>query len=114
MNKYTAAQRKIIHNHLVKAKPWLWDGQKSTRKFKIEYICWAISRGVGGLSIYPLDVKMTMKMIQDRLGKYNGYQLEVETYLMYILNIDHMLMTGENLQAYRHRWLDSLIKEFSK
>jgi hypothetical protein len=112
MKKYTAAERKIIHNHLVKAKSWLWDGLDK-RNGKEEYICIAVKHANYGYVKYSASIRMVADMIQDRLGMHDGFTLDVEGYLDYILKIDYKLLTNKNMQAYRHRWLDSLIKEFS-
>lgn len=69
-----------------------------------EYIYHAIEK-VGGFARYP-----ALAVIQARLG--NVYSLETWV----IRNIPGMYFPVDKneLQAYRHRWLDALIEEFSR
>lgn len=100
---YTAKQRKQIHSALVRAVPCLWNGKgkQGNQKF---YICNAISAVARYPDHWPAKIE-----IQRRLGRYNTVSL----WLYNEAKIPHRLLTDKNLQVYRHRWLQSLIAEFS-
>lgn len=73
-----------------------------------EYICWAIALLQG--NHLPHAKSAAKKVISDRLGE--DYSLETWV----ISNIPGMYFPVDKneLQAYRHRWLDALIEEFSR
>lgn len=50
------------------------------------------------------------RVVQRRIGK----RLYVYQWLIDVAKVPHDLITYENLRAYRLRWLDALIEEFSK
>ncbi len=85
------------------------------------YICHAIEQAAYMGNLYYAGVS-ARAIIQGRLGrihvKTHGVEewvdLTVTQYLREVLKINPLLLTIDNLQAYRHRWLDSLILEFSK
>ena len=68
------------------------------------YICHAIEK-VGGFARYP-----ALAVIQARLG--NVYSLE--SWVIRNIPSIHFPVDADEMQAYRHRWLDALIEEFSR
>ena len=103
----TKENRKKIHAQLVEAKTRLWDGNFPKNASKYIFICWAIQGDSKGHrpDVYPLARKMVMERL-------NG-AVSVGRYLSN-LGIPEKHHTSRNLQEFRHRWLDSLIKEFSR
>lgn len=74
------------------------------------HICWAIaqSRGRGEIS-----EKMYWSARCEISKRLDGHS-SVEGWLRDVAKIPNRMLTRKNLQAYRHAWLQSLIKEFSK
>lgn len=109
---YTPKNRALIHAALVDAKSRLSIG---VNDLGTTYICWAIC--------HPYEMstpgqRMAQNMIMSRikgygtvsawlahntLGSFREWMREVRSE-QYV----------DAIQAYRHRWLDSLIEEFSK
>ena len=83
------------------AKRNLWNG-KGPVKNKSRYICWSLP--------YDLpEIDMLRDIIESRL---NGRKT-VGAWLNLVMNIPAKQLTHENIQEYRLRWIDHLIKEFS-
>ena len=62
-------------------------------------------------------VKQARQIIQDRLGVQEANTLwyhDVYSYLRDVVGIPTIQLTFDNLQAYRHRWLDALIVEYQQ
>lgn len=59
-----------------------------------------------------LDIckSIIMSRFPDRPTEF--FQHSVETYLYEVVKVPHSKLTYINVQKFRHRWLDSLIKEF--
>lgn len=113
MKKYTAEERKEIHKQLVAAKKRLLarhpilDGYEL---HKTRYICVAIALAASPRGYATLDRFIACRMIQNRLRNFDS----VEVWLRYKVGIDLSIVTFNEIQKYRHRWLDALIEEFSK
>lgn len=109
--KFTKEQRKEIAAVFRAAKKYLWDGHGVYLASSSVYICCAISDVyyLGGTSIQAAAANAT-SVIQASLG----YHSCVESWLAKVAKVDVSLLNPANVQAYRHRWLDALIKEFSK
>lgn len=92
------------------AKTYLWDGQGMYQPSSHDYICCAISDAyyMGGAS--ATAVAHATSVIRARLGSFT----RVESWLVHVTKVDVSQLRPANVQAYRHRWLDALIKEFSK
>lgn len=108
---YTKKNRALIHAALVAAKPRLRTRQRDTR---VTHICFAIA--------FPGEKRtagqrMAQNMIMSRLRQWSS----VGSWLVHkVPGFDEWVEHAserqyyDNLQAYRHRWLDALIEEFSK
>jgi hypothetical protein len=103
--------RKQIHDCFVTAKKHLWNGRTSRAGpgiYKERYICWAIDCDDGPAA--DRRNSPAKKIIMDRLVGHNT----ICNWLRYRARVPEELLTPKNVQAFRHRWLDSLIVEFSK
>ena len=90
---------------LRKAKDFLWDGV-SPRAGVLNTnvgICYALICAVG-----RDESPRVHQEIGRRLAPY-GY---VDNWLHHIAGVPWEQLTPENVQAYRHRWLEHLIKEY--
>lgn len=81
-----------------------WHGRGSTGRF--EFICHALEK------IALPGARAAKEIIRDRFHVCGTTSVYV--WLMEAANIPAYLLTDDNVQAYKHRWLDSVIKEFSK
>ena len=100
--KYTNAQRKQIRKDFIAAKKLLWNGRSSAIS-KYRYICHAIETAT------DYNNRLSHEVIRERLFPYKA----AETWLHHK---DVPWNSTEDLvkmQAWRHQWLDMLIKEFS-
>ena len=98
---YSANQKSLIKEALVSAKQRLWDGTGGLNALRSRQICYAIGKGTEGQTL-------AWQLINDRMGWKSCYGLE-----WWLIIRGYGPCTDENMQAYRHRWLDALIKEFS-
>lgn len=110
MKKYTKKERKQIVSALKAAQKVLWDGRRHGAEWTMreEFICCAIPRSEEGK-------ELTEKLIQSRLGR------EHTTVQDWLADNGYIEKDAEEdeafyipLQAYRHAWVKSLIKEFSE
>lgn len=99
-NQYTPEERKQIASALRGAKKRLRSGAETN---KTPFICWALPCSKAGYN--------TRREIMRRLGGaatvkgwlQNNYHIYSGQYI-----------SREEIQAYRHRWVDALIEEFSQ
>jgi hypothetical protein len=107
MKTYTKQERKLIHAALVAAKPFL-----ATRRMEPNanaFLCWAIEDGVGRNE--SRGSHLAQQMIHERIKP----DLVVTDWLLDRIGYSAWAdATAEDFQEYRHRWLDAMIKEFSK
>jgi hypothetical protein len=90
---------------LRQAKKFLDDGTGPSNKTL--YICYAIEHAYeAGVGTFLTRIWLK-RFIRERLGEY----VTVNEYLEYVLNIPVELLTHKNVQEYRHRWVNALIKE---
>ena len=74
----------------------------------VNYICSAIAHTqYDSHNLMRPAAYAARNVIMDRLG----YRT-VERYLIYKVGVPKKHLTDKNIQAFRHRWLDSLIEEF--
>jgi hypothetical protein len=106
--KYTKEQRKEIADAFSWAKVFLNDDNYSP--FKEDFICFSINRACVANVMFPSTASTIKSIISSRLGSYHT----VVDFLCNTLKINEEEISYEDLQTYRHRWLDSLIEEFSK
>ncbi len=109
MNK---AKRKLIHEQLLAAVPFLAATHKEIHDIapKNKFICHAIGHAAGVDLCNCDDLVAVKDVVMARLGKHDT----VEQFLVHECGIRYCVLAGDNIQIYRHRWLQSLIKEFSK
>lgn len=105
-----AVSRKQIHKALIKAKKHLARNNNECYWFvtsqRESYICYAIKYYIPNEEV----VDATRDIIERRLAPCGS----VPQWLERVAKVPEHLLTTDNVQAYRHRWLDSLIEEFSK
>lgn len=102
--------RKKIHKIFVAAKKFL-STKDELDSYKEEFICLAIGKAghVGGYS--KDDRALAVNIIMSRLGEH----YTAEDWLEDKIGADAIKNAPkDSLQKWRHRWLDSLIVEFSK
>lgn len=112
--RHSAEQRKRIRAAFVEAKKWLRTGQETRNdEEKTDYICVALNECEDVLA-----QGWAKSIIDERLGFQAagaGSWL-----LMNVPDARHYRETHSyyewfrQVQAYRHRWVDALIEEFSK
>lgn len=104
-------QRKQVCSVLKLAVSKLDDGIGPQRlKSKETYICMAIFYiKYKDYDAGTLIKRLARTVINDRLGKY----VNVTCWLEGKCGISANLLTRRNVQEYRHRWLQELIKEFA-
>ena len=104
-------QRKQVCSVLKLAVSELDDGiGPHRRNNKATFICLAIHYTKYKNYDASLQIKrLARSVINDRLGRHSA----VCDWLRSVVGINKDLLTRQNLQEYRHRWLQELIKEFS-
>lgn len=104
MNKI---DRALIAETLKGAKRYL---SRRMEDNKYEHICHAVHQ----FSDWR-GRDLTKRVIAERLGAWNdpGAPRTVYCWLLDAAKVEGALLTYENVQKYRHRWVDALIKEFS-
>jgi hypothetical protein len=108
MKNMTKSDRKKIHAALVAAKPLLMKSNDELDKDR--FICCAITEATVLKRITSSESTLAREMIMERLRPYNTIQGWLEVNVGY----HEVKCAGRNeIQKYRHRWLSSLIKEFS-
>ena len=100
------ATRKQIAKAFKAAKPYLKTYNTPVGVERTSFICFALE--YSKTPCYVVDA--AARVIMDRLHPNST----VYGWLLHQAKIPKHDLTPENVQAYRHRWLDSLIKEFSK
>ena len=78
--------------------------------YKYEYICHALEH-LG--HVHRAGVVAAKALIEQRFGLPSFRHADISLWLAGVAKIPPEDLTFVNLQAYRHRWLDSIIKEFS-
>lgn len=97
-------KRERIASAFRAAKPFL--SLKATTK-GVPYICWALEDAKDANKISRYDEWAAKDVVMGRIHPY----VTVDEWLTDELNVTP---TDNQLQEYRHRWLDALIEEFSK
>jgi hypothetical protein len=77
---------------------------------KEQFICHALRRLHDRRIISTIAYDDAVGVIMERLRPYGNC---VESYLTYV-GIEHGAYPRDEVQKYRHRWLDALIEEFGK
>ncbi len=106
-------KRKRIYQALVAAQPYLWNGYGEKPYDKEIGICACVYEAY-------LQTKTSAKALyeaEDMIGDRVGYGQFVTTWLLNH-NVDILTAKGKHdwpaIQAYRKRWLETMIEEFSK
>lgn len=107
--KHTAKQRKAIAAAFRAAKPYLLTGSEHIRVPGVSsYICFALDEACRGGHIDHKTLMKTIGVVEQRLAPRDC----VRSWLALEVNTPKHLLTNQNVQQYRHRWLHALIKEF--
>lgn len=106
-------QRRQIADVLENAKLRLWNGKGTFPRLPpTSYICLALAAVAARHPSKAQDACSARYVIMDRLQRYKCST--VSTYLRAHLQVPLDQWTPENIQEFRHRWIDELIKEFSQ
>ena len=109
------ATRKQIHDAFVAAKKEVAANEKESqwgqgRKRKYEFICHALDDLVRS---HREGSRAAKALIEQRFKLKCGSCANIQLWLEDVAKVPAHQLTSNSLQAYRHRWLDSVIKEFS-
>ncbi len=74
-----------------------------------QHICYALDHAARANPYLMYHADDARTVIRNRLGRHTT----VDAWLMNELKVPIEQLVIENLQAYRHRWLQALIEEFS-
>ncbi len=110
MRKHSKETRKYIHKILVAAVPHLAHNRREINWQKSLFICYAIDSIRGRMYHLACYADEAKAIIQKRLGIH----CSVYGYLRYELRVPREQLTDKNIQDFRHRWLQELIREFSE
>ena len=91
---------------LRRAKQCLWDGKSERRSRVCSGLCVAIMCSETDITY---DVG---RAVRNRIQQSLGGHTYVTGWLKYEAKVPKKLLTAENVQEYRHRWLDALIAEY--
>ena len=108
--KYTRKERALIATTFKAAKEWLWDGEEYQRPNQKAAICYAVSAAAETSMTRLFGYSLALDVVMARLQP----EVMVTNYLRKQVKVPEEQMTWKNIQAFRHRWLDSLIEEFSQ
>lgn len=101
---------KQLARALKEAKKYL---AHNDRQFGFEnkeaFICWSLDRAWLNGEITEYINEKAQHMIQDRIAPHGT----ACHWISAVTNTPHETLDQDKLQAWRHRWLDSMIKEFS-
>lgn len=109
MPHYTKKQRASLAKAFKAAKSFLYKGPPYTSRDKTAHICFAIEHAchVGRLTVDESELSRAhIRLLLGNNGTVSGW-------LRDHLDVQESERTSENVQQFRHRWLDALIKEFS-
>ena len=102
------SDRKSIRKALKTAKPFLSPAFLCSNKR--QFICHALEDAVGRGITYR-EMALAKRMIMNRLGEHYCIESFLEAT---IGKVSYEARNRDDVQKYRHRWLDALAKEFSK
>jgi len=104
------ASKRQIAKAFKAAKKYLWKGEINGPG--TSYICFALSKAEDNGDITQEQSDCACDVISERLG---GTYATVPSWLRERIGARAFnKVTFKQIQAYRHAWLDQLIKEFSK
>ena len=99
--KYTKQQRRDLHKAFKAAESYLE---------KQGFLCWALEIAYAAGKITESQQKLAKNLIEYRIRPHNT----VCGWLHSSAGIPNREFTPGAMKAYRKRWLESLVKEFSK
>ena len=99
--KYTKQQRKDLHKAFRAAQPYLEEQV---------FLCWAVVEAHAAGMITTEQKELAKNLIEHRMYPY----VTVGGWLRSDAGVPNKELTPKAMKAYRKRWLESLIKEFSK
>lgn len=103
-------QKEMIRNALVAAKQYLAEDEEELHS-KEEFICIAITDAATYRKCTEIEADLAEQLIMSRIGE----NYTAEGWLERKIGKKTVLVAGRTaVQQWRHRWLDSLIGEFSK
>lgn len=108
--KLTKEERLAVGEAFKAAKKYLYSGKGDMGPKHRNHICYSLVLAQN-YNMNLADAAFTaMDIVSSRLGKSST----VTSWLNKQKEVNPDDMTTKNIQAYRHRWLDALIEEFSK
>ena len=99
--KYTKQQRRDLHKAFKAAEPFL---------DRPMFLCWALEIAYTAGNIGREQVNLAKNLIEHRIRPH----ITVCGWLRTSAGVPNKELTPTTIQAYRKRWLASLIEEFSK
>ena len=99
--KYTKQQRRDLHKAFKAAESYLE---------KQGFLCWALEIAYRAGKITEGQQKLAKRLLANRIHPHHT----VGTWLNRSAGVPDREFTPKAMEAYRKRWLESLIKEFSK
>jgi len=105
------------------AKERLWDGREYSMDMGETYICHAIEEVAWDRGLRPTDryldrrfapYKRAQKIIQQRIHPHDDLELWLSHNVPGAYKVIYRIHSREQVQTYRHRWLDALIQEFEE
>ena len=99
--KYTKQQRKDLHTAFKAAQPYLEEQV---------FLCWAVGEAYIAGKIDLEQITLARSLIEHRIHPHHT----VSDWLVVSAGVPNRELTVKTKRAYRKRWLESLIKEFSK
>lgn len=99
--KYTKQQRRNLHKAFKAAQPYLEE------QF---FLCWAVGEAYIAGKIDLEQITLARSLIEHRIHPH----FAVGRWLHSSVGVPNKELTPKAMKAYRKRWLESLIKEFSK
>ena len=99
--KYTKQQRKDLHKAFKAAETYLE---------KQGFLCWAVTAAYEAGMITESQQKLAKNLIEHRIHPHHT----VGRWVHSSAGVPNKELTPKAMKAYRKRWLESLVKEFSK
>jgi hypothetical protein len=113
MTTKAAAARKALRQAFKAAKIYLARNAADLDNYQQpneEFICCSLDRASLEGHISAKSLEASQALVMDRISPY----VTACQWLAGTLKVDMMKLDEDDVQEWRHRWLDELIKEFSK
>ena len=102
-----ATDRQIAEAFEAAKKITALNGAECISGTKFEFICYALKHVA-----LPGSAAATAIIMRRFVNEDGNFVGTIQSWLSYQANIVSTLLTDDNVQAYKHRWLDSVIEEF--